>query len=422
MRSKLLWILCLAALTFAAEPTRFDIERELLEAPPSAEEIIRRGRNLLLSALKASDSAHAEGIVEYLDIASENVCTFSAGERGKIFLLTRNYNAAIRTLISERRSVLRKKSEQCAFQDGLAAYIQTEFSKMVRSPDSVVLQMEKSSATRKDSLSAKVFLPIVLLQAEQMSSSELSQFLDDGEAFVREFPEDENTEWLRENFLEPFSERLRLKSVSDDPFKEHLYGSGVGLELLYGHGFLTGDFKKEFHHRYGIFQFALPIAIRRFVFTPFVTFGALETRNNRYFADVLWESGSDFSVYEGGISLGFIVFDSRFFKLEPFAGIGSMGMVLPENSEDYYYYENRPNNQYHRLKRYVRRNNSLAYLLGVTGEIRLLTVHSKYAKAPMNSVSLRIKYMANVLDHDLGYRKLEGVSHQVLAGIGFFIW
>lgn len=421
MRS-LLWILSLAALAFAAEPARSDIERELLEAPPSAEELVRRGRNLLHVALKSDDSAHVDGVVEYLGGMPENFCTFAPGERGKIFLMIRKYDAALKTLILERRMVPRKKSDRCNFNDALAITIQTEFSEMVRRPDSVIRQMEKSAVTRKDSLSAKVFLPIVLSQTERMSGPETERFLDDGEAFVREFPDDENAAWLREHFLEPLRERERANAASDDPFKEHLYGSGVGFEILCGQGFLTGDFKKEFRHRFGSFYAALPIAIHRFVFTPFVTFGAFDTRNNRYFSDVMWESGSEFSFYEGGISLGFIAFDSRFFRLEPFLGIGSAGTALPENSGDYYYYENRPNNQYYKLKQYVRRNNSLAYLLGVTGEIRLLTVHSRYAKAPMNSVSLRVKYMASVLDHDVGYRKLDGVSHQILAGIGFFIW
>jgi hypothetical protein len=30
--------------------------------------------------------------------------------------------------------------------------------------------------------------------------------------------------------------------------------------------------------------------------------------------------------------------------------------------------------------------------------------------------------MAQFLDHDFGYKKIEGVSQKVLAGVGFFIW
>ncbi|MBS7391741.1 MAG: hypothetical protein KIG51_06580, partial [Fibrobacter sp.] len=60
--------------------------------------------------------------------------------------------------------------------------------------------------------------------------------------------------------------------------------------------------------------------------------------------------------------------------------------------------------------------------LGATGEVRLLTIASRNVHAPLNSISLRVKYIAQFLDHDFGYKKIEGVSHKVLAGVGFFIW
>ncbi len=432
MRQTIIWIFLLAGMLLAA-----NVEQAILALPPSREEMVRRGRTLLLQSLQTGDSALAAQTVSFLNEKySESLCPFSRMERGLVYLRIRQYDSAWTELVRERRLFAPQAkramtaSDRCAvessndsgplyFHDELFAYLKRDFTWTEQKMDSLFARVAASSAQEfyKDAIPA--FFPVVF-SWEQRDASRGERFLRSAERFVRKYPENENGIWLRENFLGAEQEKNSVRS--DDAFRSHLYGSGVGLEFLSGIGFLTSDFKQAFRHRYWNNQVALPIQLFRVTFTPFVSFGMLQTRENRQFADVLWEKGSELAILEGGMTLGLVAFDSRFFKVEPFVGIASVELTLPDNSADYYYYADKPCNNYHRLRRYVADNHSVVYLAGVSGEFRLLSVYSRRSEAPISSISLRVKYLAHFLDHDLGFRTLEGVSHQILAGIGFFIW
>ncbi len=431
MRQTILWIFLLACTLFAS-----NVEEAILALPPSAEEMVRRGRTLLLESLRKGDSTLAVQTVSFLNERySENLCPFSRMEKGLIYLQIQRYDSAWTELVRERRLFAPQSrrantlAERCAvessnengdpfhFRDELFVYLKRNFTWTEQKMDSLFSRVLASPVPEfyKDAIPA--FFPVVFSWERRDDLSD-GPFFRSAERFVAKYPEDENGIWLRENFLGTEKNSVR----TEDAFLSHLYGSSVGFEFLSGIGFLTSDFKKEFRHRYWDYHAALPIQLFRVTFTPFVSFGMLETRENRQFADVLWEKGSELAILEGGMTFGLVAFDSRFFKVEPFLGIASVELTLPDNSADYYYYADKPNNNYHRLKRYVEDNRSVAYLAGVSGEFRLLSIYSRRSEAPISSISLRIKYMAHFLDHDLGFRKLEGVSHQVLAGIGFFIW
>lgn len=353
-------------------------------------------------------------------------------EKGMAYLQMGRYDSAWTVLVRERRlfAPQAKRAEtdadRCAvgatdggelpyFRDELFAYLRQGFTWTPSKMDSLFERVRQSSAGQfyKDAIPA--FFPVVFSSSQEWEND----FRKSGEAFVLKYPLDENGIWLRENFL---SRRSVGAENPNDVLQAHLYGNGVGFEFLTGIGFLTSDFKEEFRHKYGEYFAALPIQISRVTFTPFFSVGRLETRRNVQFDDVLWEKGSELAILEGGMTLGLVAWDSRFFKVEPFVGIASAEMVLPDDSRDYYYFADKPNNNYHRLKRHVESNNSIAYLWGVSGEFRLLSFYPRRARAPISSISLRVKYMANLLDHDLGYRTLEGFSHRILAGIGFFVW
>lgn len=433
MRQTILWLFLLSCTLFAS-----NVEQAILALPPSAEEMVRRGRTLLLKSLQEEDSVLALQAVSFLDEKySDRLCPFSRMEKGLVYLQIQKYDSAWAELVRERRLFAPQAkrantvAERCAvessggsgeilyFHDELFTYLKRNFTWTGQKLDSLFALVQKSSVDAFYKEAIPAFFPVIF-SWEQRSDFYSRTFFESGKSFVQKYPNEENGIWLRENFLT--AEQKKETDRSEDVLQAHLYGNGVGFEFLTGLGFLTSDFKKEFHHKYRDYYVALPIQLFRMTFTPFVSFGVLETRKNRQFADVLWEKNSDLAILEGGMTFGFVVLDSRFFKVEPFLGIASAELALPDNSADYYYYADKPNNNYHRLKRYVEDNLSVAYLAGISGEFRLLSICSRRTEAPISSISLRFKYMANFLDHDLGFQKLKGVSHQVLAGIGFFIW
>ena len=433
MRQTILWLFLLSCTLFAS-----NVEQAILALPPSTEEMVRRGRTLLLKSLQEGDSVLALQTVSFLDEKySDRLCPFSRIEKGLVYLQIQKYDSAWAELVRERRLFAPQAkrantvAERCAvessggsgeilyFHDELFAYLKRNFTWTGQKLDSLFALVQKSSVDAFYKEAIPAFFPVIF-SWEQRSDFYSRTFFESGKSFVQKYPNDENGIWLRENFLT--AEQKKETDRSEDVLQAHLYGNGVGFEFLTGLGFLTSDFKKEFHHKYRDYYVALPIQLFRMTFTPFVSFGILETRKNRQFADVLWEKNSDLAILEGGMTFGFVVLDRRFFKVEPFLGIASMELALPDNSADYYYYADKPNNNYHLLKRHVEDNRSVAYLAGISGEFRLLSICSRRTEAPISSISLRFKYMANFLDHDLGFQKLKGVSHQVLAGIGFFIW
>ncbi len=433
MRRAIFWILLGFLGVWASE-----IETLISAEPPSAEEMVLRGRGFLLKAIRSGDTARVLETVSYLNGKySEGLCPFSRMEKGLVYLQVGRYDSAMTELVRERRlfspearnaasdadrcalGSVDENSEKRYFRDELFLYLKPNFTWTEKRLDSLYTQVQKSGASAFYGDAAPAFLPVVFSASTSGSVSENRKFLEAGRAFVSKYPSDSNGVWLKRNFLET-SEAVPEKS--DDAFLLHRYGNGAGFEFLSGIGFLTGDFKDEFHHRAWNYYAAIPIQLFRLTFTPFVSFGRLETRSNRRFEDVLWEKDSELSFFDGGMTLGYVVWESRFFKFEPFVGVSTTELFLPESSDDYYYYADRPNNNYHRLRKYVDHQNSIAYLVGATGEFRLVTIYSKRAAAPMSSISLRVKYLAGFLDHDLGYKKFRGVSHRILAGIGFFIW
>lgn len=434
-------LFCLLVSAVSAVFAASEIEREILEAPVTSHEKILRGRQLLYKSLVSGDFGKASQLIAYLDeFHLESPCPFSGMERGMAFLHMQKYDSAMTALVQGRRLFApdaqspKTARERCTvkaqegignvIEDDLHSLLQREIPQAPAQVDSLLERISKSSVEPFYKDAASAFIPIVFTPSfGQMEASRIERLLESGGAFVQKYPMNDDGAWLDKNFLQPF--RVREKSSpksTEDPFDGHLYGSGIGMEFLTGIGFLTGDLKSEFHHKFWDFYAAIPIQLYRAVLTPFISFGTVETRKNRQFQDVLWEEDSELSVYEGGITLGFVLFDHRLFKCEPFIGIASATSALPENSDDYYYFADKPNNNYHRLRAYVENQNSTAYLLGVTGEFRLLTAYSRRSNAPLNSISLRVKYIASYLDHDFGYANLDGFSHKVLAGVGIFLW
>lgn len=421
-----------------------NIEQAILAEPMPAGEMVRRARSYLLKALISHNKEQAVQTIEYLRSQYSSVlCPFSGMEEGLAYMHAAAYDSALTTLVKERRLFAPKArkavtyEDQCVvdarsnnlrsarlIQDELYVYLADNFPKTAFQIDSLVLEIQNSSVETFYKDAAPAFVPVVFNASwGRTEASTIQKVSSAGSAFVAKYPANENGAWLEANFVEPLQKRTSNEAkASNDPIQNHLYTSGVGFEFLSGIGMLAGDLKDEFHHKYWSYYAAVPIQISRFVFTPFLSFGTLETRNNRQFSDVLWEEDSDLYVYSGGISLGFVAFDSRYVKLEPFVGIASAESILPDDNNDYYYYADKPNNNYYRLRKHVKHENSVEYLLGAAGEVRLLTIASRNVHAPLNSISLRVKYMAQFLDHDFGYKKIEGVSHKVLAGVGFFIW
>ena len=420
------------------------IEQAILAEPMPAGEMVRRARFYLLKALISHNKEQAVQTIEYLRSQYSSVlCPFSGMEEGLAYMHAAVYDSALTALVKERRLFAPKArkavtyEDQCVvdarsnnlrssrlIQDELFVYLADNFPKTASQIDSLVLEIQNSSVETFYKDAAPAFVPVVFNASwGRTEASTIQKVSTAGSAFSAKYPANENGAWLEANFVEPLQKRASNEAKdSNDPIQNHLYTSGVGFEFLSGIGMFAGDLKDEFHHKYWSYYAAVPIQISRFVFTPFLSFGTLETRNNRQFSDVLWEEDSDLYVYSSGISLGFVVFDSRYVKFEPFVGIASAESILPDDNNDYYYYADKPNNNYYRLRKYVKHENSVEYLLGATGEVRLLTIASRNVHAPLNSISLRVKYIAQFLDHDFGYKKIEGVSHKLLAGVGFFIW
>jgi hypothetical protein len=421
-----------------------NIEQAILAEPLPASEMVRRARSYLLKCLQNCDKEKALQTIEYLnDAFSETLCPFSGMEKGLSYLHADRYDSALTALIGARRLAAPKAKKAVSFEDRcvveaknerfrssriiydeLYAFLERDYPKTAAQIDSLISQIQASSVDAFYKDEALAFVPVIFTASFGRAEAPMvEKVCAAGNAFVQKYPANEDGVWLEANFVKPLQKRLsRNPETFEDPVQSHLYTSGVGFEFLSGIGMLTGDLKDEFHHKYWSYYAAIPIQLYRVVFTPFLSFGTLETRNHRRFENVLWEENSDLSVYSAGITLGFVLYDSRYVKFEPFVGIGSAESMLPDDSNDYYYYADKSYNNYHRLKRYVKHENSVSYLLGTTGEVRLWTLASRNPRAPLSSISLRVKYMAQFIDHDFGYKSMDGVSHKILAGVGFFIW
>lgn len=397
---------------------------------PSKKELFLRARDVLKTSLESGDTARAGQALDYLKTNVEEGAPLTRFEEYLAEMETGRYERGIELYADMRRVILDSAfkpnwQSRASEDDPLSRYLYRNLSPF--------------DSTKADSLHARVVpsdisdeykdLYRTLLYSELIinkvpvtvygvafvvttlyDTTNVEHFLTCARDFVGKYPQSTYSRILKEQTI-PFVEKIMqpYRDFYRDPFKHKYYTGGLGVFAGKWLGFMTGDAMDYFHSEMGsTFIGEISLQFGRISLNGLLSYGIVNKPVGEYHIDVVG-GGEDETV---GITLGYTVFDSRYIKAEPFAGVGNYGFVWTFSDL------------------------TTVLLLGVNADVRLFATKPKRLGGISFALIARFKYMMQFgyfTDEMILYdRELDEyvdtdidasfMSHQFSLSLGLYLW
>ena len=397
---------------------------------PSKKELFLRARDVLKTSLESGDTARAGQALDYLKANVEEGAPLTRFEEYLAEMETGRYERGIELYADMRRVILDSAfkpnwQSRASEDDPLSRYLYRNLSPF--------------DSTKADSLHARVVpsdisdeykdLYRTLLYSELIinkvpvsvygvafvvttlyDTTNVEHFLTCARDFVGKYPQSTYTRIFKEQTIPYVEERMKpYRDFYKDPFKHKYYTGGLGVFVGQWLGFMTGDAMDYFHSEMGSsFIGEISLQFGRISLNGLFSYGIVNHpvgESNVYVAG----GGEDETV---GLTLGYTVFDSRFIKAEPFAGVGNYNFLWTDADI------------------------STVLMLGVNADVRLFATKPKRLGGISFALIARFKYMmqfgyfTNETSY-YDYKREEHVdldidesfmSHQFSLSLGLYLW
>jgi hypothetical protein len=397
---------------------------------PSKKELFLRARDVLKTSLESGDTARAGQALDYLKTNVEEGAPLTRFEEYLAEMETGRYERGIELYADMRRVILDSAfkpnwQSRASEDDPLSRYLYRNLSPF--------------DSTKADSLHARVVpsdisdeykdLYRTLLYSELIinkvpvsvygvafvvttlyDTTNVEHFLTCARDFVGKYPQSTYTRIFKEQTIPYVEERMKpYRDFYKDPFKHKYYTGGLGVFVGQWLGFMTGDAMDYFHSEMGSsFIGEISLQFGRISLNGLFSYGIVNHpvgESNVYVAG----GGEDETV---GLTLGYTVFDSRWLKAEPFAGVGNYNFMWSDADI------------------------STVLMLGVNADVRLFATKPKRLGGISFALIARFKYMmqfgyfTNETSY-YDYKREEHVdldidesfmSHQFSLSLGLYLW
>ena len=397
---------------------------------PSKKELFLRARDVLKTSLESGDTARAGQALDYLKANVEEGAPLTRFEEYLAEMETGRYERGIELYADMRRIILDSAfkpnwQSRASEDDPLSRYLYRNLSPF--------------DSTKADSLHARVVpsdisdeykdLYRTLLYSELIinkvpvsvygvafvvttlyDTTNVEHFLTCARDFVGKYPQSTYTRIFKEQTIPYVEERMKpYRDFYKDPFKHKYYTGGLGVFVGQWLGFMTGDAMDYFHSEMGSsFIGEISLQFGRISLNGLFSYGIVNHpvgESNVYVAG----GGEDETV---GLTLGYTVFDSRWLKAEPFAGVGNYNFMWSDADI------------------------STVLMLGVNADVRLFATKPKRLGGISFAIIARFKYMmqfgyfTNETSY-YDYKREEHVdldidesfmSHQFSLSLGLYLW
>ena len=397
---------------------------------PSKKELFLRARDVLKTSLESGDTARAGQALDYLKANVEEGAPLTRFEEYLAEMETGRYERGIELYADMRRVILDSAFKQnwqsrASEDDPLSRYLYRNLSPF--------------DSTKADSLHARVVpsdisdeykdLYRTLLYSELIinkvpvsvygvafvvttlyDTTNVEHFLTCARDFVGKYPQSTYTRIFKEQTIPYVEERMKpYRDFYKDPFKHKYYTGGLGVFVGQWLGFMTGDAMDYFHSEMGSsFIGEISLQFGRISLNGLFSYGIVNHpvgESNVYVVG----GGEDETV---GLTLGYTVFDSRWLKAEPFAGVGNYNFLWTDADI------------------------STVLMLGVNADVRLFATKPKRLGGISFALIARFKYMmqfgyfTNETSY-YDYKREEHVdldidesfmSHQFSLSLGLYLW
>ena len=397
---------------------------------PSKKELFLRARDVLKTSLESGDTARAGQALDYLKANVEEGAPLTRFEEYLAEMETGRYERGIELYADMRRIILDSAfkpnwQSRASEDDPLSRYLYRNLSPF--------------DSTKADSLHARVVpsdisdeykdLYRTLLYSELIinkvpvsvygvafvvttlyDTTNVEHFLTCARDFVGKYPQSTYTRIFKEQTIPYVEERMQpYRDFYKDPFKHKYYTGGLGVFVGQWLGFMTGDAMDYFHSEMGSsFIGEISLQFGRISLNGLFSYGIVNHpvgESNVYVVG----GGEDETV---GLTLGYTVFDSRWLKAEPFAGVGNYNFLWTDADI------------------------STVLMLGVNADVRLFATKPKRLGGISFALIARFKYMmqfgyfTNETSY-YDYKREEHVdldidesfmSHQFSLSLGLYLW
>lgn len=415
LRITLLTIFCIINSIFAQQvPDIFN--------KPSKKDLAYKARDVLMESLSKGDSANARTALEYLQANIDNGAPLTKHEEFKIYFELGDYENGILVFEdiahSDYDTTYKNSTDfRISAEDNLKKFLDliwgnSDSDNYKDFYDSLIREVNQSSIEQKykDLFSTLISLKNIdqyNLKYNNISNSkdslQIVEFLDRAEKYCNKYPTT-NTSFLLKEQVIPLIKNFRKKDEThkQDPLISKYYTGGFSIYVGKWYGLLSGDITKYMKNKIGnTFIFEGEIQVYRVALNGAFSMGMIT--NPKY-------DEKDYSNDDDGnfaLSLGYVTYDSRFFKTTPFIGVGTM------------YFQTKGNLTEPLL------------VLGANIDSHLLFTNS-FKNEPSIGINARFKYMMQIGkfnskndkdfdEHDTQI-KATMISHTFALELGVLIW
>lgn len=421
--------------TNAGQSKMEEFEKSLAEAMPTGMSEVYVLREQLLESSKEGDTARVAKLITELEgRQTRKILPIKPFEKGFLYVENKMFNRLREHILhfyKTRYDTLELDPDyREAKEDGLELYVTTGIDK--RDPSKnlyYVLAADIEKANMSPTEREELTLLMLLIDTYKDKETQ-KEIMNRANKFVEAHPDHPDAEWIKKSILFPLEHMnvremfaTERRALKEKTITDKLYTGGVGLNVFLFDGGFSGidtEFEDKFVEPEDPFYFELYVQIMRFA----VFF------LNR-------PTGTD-GMASADLGAGYVVYDSRYFKLRPFFAFSSP-MTQLHAKENFSLYSAKGRAHYvsdngfsplsDDAKHYAAgedidelNDESVGYTLGVNFDFKFLTSFLFTSTTKLNSISVVGQFGLSYLDIDDAFNKESGVSGFFGIGLGVYFW
>ena len=388
-----------------------EFEQSLIQHPSEMEPVYKT-REELFSAIKSKKPQNVAKIMEELEaMESRTVIPVHDIDKEAIYVEMRMYKSLLASLIHHYRNIFdstRYDHPTVAAGDGLDYHVRQLLKEREKSDKNIFFTLEKNADFKKIPLQQRQKLEMFLLLRDAYRSAEVNERVRDLSKIVAEDKNDPDAEWVRKCVYEPLY-RMRL-------FLFSLERRAANKEGLIQRKLYTGGFGANLYIPIGGMGFGFDEFYREDLFAPADPTINLELYLQIYRVAVLFEyinSGvAALNSYEFG--LGWVVYDSRYIKVRPYAAVGKSFVDLEPIND----IPNFPSS----TQSYGNSSGSKTFTAAVNVDYKFGTAYFLLSDTKLTNFCVSSKLGVSYIDFEHEFAKGSGATPFFALGLGIYFW
>ncbi len=379
-------------LSFACYGQRDSIRDEILQHTVPHNELIIRGRQMILNKIVEGDRKKVRQVMTYLIDSTEDkdYIAFNPFEKCLLYYWSGQYDQIMSDTRDFEGFLRQAEGRRIPIQDALMRDVIAKVGY-----ERLKIQMDINGSDLSAMQKAFLVLNLDYLAETENTVRSQESINDACNGFMSLHPNSEFEPYIRKYL------RFQYKASK----------WGYDYEFFTGYGIFTGDLSKQFTNTVPI-GIAFDLHHSKFVLFLRVYIGFGLTRDSISFPNGTWRRDDRVEQFLPEASLGYKVYSNNALELTPFVGIGSMKLTPPPKDKD-------------KIPEYkhVGLDYTTTFMFGLNLDLKLESTRDRVWSTGGDGESyvfVRIRYAYNHPQFDRHYTGFGGSFHNLTIGIGLF--